>query len=153
MATKELAQELERQIQKAALDGALTEDAVNQFHSIVTERDALKGKVNELDRALVNTRAERDDWNTQFMAASQELGLYKKREGELVEREKKITELELTAKYQEQRAKDHVHMVGLIFRNSVLKKGVMTPGHSSFDQYGTRHQDYPDNGTVEEEET
>ena len=153
MSSKELAQELEKQIQKAALDGALTEDAVAKFHSIVTERDALKDKTNELDRKIFEKNKEYEELNSHCLNQGNELAGYVGREHELKEREKKITELELTAKYQEQRAKDHVHMVELIFRNSVLKKGVMTPGSSSFDQYGTRHQDYPDQSTVEEEET
>ena len=38
----ELTDKLETVIQQAALDGALTKDAVSQFHSLVVERNALK---------------------------------------------------------------------------------------------------------------
>lgn len=120
-------QEIDKIIQKAALDGVLTSGAVKQFNELILERDALakttEAQKKELEKGatvLQLVQQERDaarsdrDALTQFM-------------DDVKEREKKITELEFEAKYSELRRKDGVHLFETVFKNSVLRREVMTP--------------------------
>ena len=148
----ELTEQLDKIIQQAALDGALTQKAVDQFHSIITQNAALETKVASLE-IVVEERAKR------ISALEIDIGLAKtlvevagKAEIEMMEREKKITTLELTAEHQKQRVADHVNMFTTVFRNSVIRKEVMTPTQAAFDQYNNRQDSYPSKDTVEEEE-
>ena len=149
----ELTEQLDKIIQQAALDGALTQKAVDQFHSIITHNAALETKVTALEETV-------EDRGKKISTLELDLGMAKtlnkvaaEAEIVMIEREQKMTTLELTANFQEQRVNDHKKMVELIFRNSVIRKGVMTPTHPSApDQYGTRQEGYPQQDTVEEEE-
>ncbi len=149
----ELTEQLDKMIQKAALDGALTNKAVDQFHSLVKQNEAMEEKAIKLEQSLMDAEKQ----ITKLDADNSELrslqGHMAQRENEVSEREKKMTTLELTVEFQEHRVNDHKKMVELIFRNSVLRREVMTPTHPSApDQYGTRQEGYPSKDTVEEEE-
>jgi hypothetical protein len=50
----DLTDNLELLIQKAALDGALTQDAVAQFHTLVKERDAIRTDLDDLKEVHKN---------------------------------------------------------------------------------------------------
>ena len=119
--------EINKIIQKAALDGVLTTGAVTQFHQVLEENKVLKEQAIDLDRKFRDASEKNTKLTSQLSQADHQLKVASERESNLLEREKKITELELTAKYQGQRVDDHKSMVSLIFRNSVLRKEVMTP--------------------------
>jgi hypothetical protein len=151
----DLTEGLEVLIQKAALDGALTQDAVAQFHSLVKERDALKTdnehyhlKNEQMDKQITKLDARA---STAEKCAEEWAG----REQDLMDREGKCTELEIRKECADLRVTDHQEMFKTVFRNSVLRKGVMTPVSAGpVDQYGTKQADsYPSHDTVEEEET
>jgi malate synthase len=151
----ELTQQLDKMIQKAALDGALTEDAVEQFHELVKANESQRKQLSSLrdemvqkERVLELVQQERNDARTARDA--------------LLEKEAKMDEalaqdelLQMTVRYEQKRVDDHKSMVGLIFRNTVLKKQAVTPGHAGHvDQYGNvQNQDYPSTHNLEEEET
>jgi hypothetical protein len=149
----ELTEQLDKIIQQAALDGALTQKAVDQFHSVLTQNTALETKVASLE-IVVEERAKR------ISGLEIDIGLAKtlvevagKAEIEMMEREKKMTELELRAEYQLVRVNDHKEMFTTVFRNSVLRKEVMTPVTPAPMDQGMRGTDgYPQRDTVEEEE-
>jgi len=66
-----------------------------------------------------------------------------------VERETKNLKLELNAEHEAKRVVDHKEMFKVVFRNSVLRRGVVTPIHvSESGMHGST-----DLNTVEEEET
>ena len=149
----ELTEQLDKIIQQAALDGALTQKAVDQFHTVLAENTALETKVASLEVVVEERRKKISGLEIDIALSKSLVELAAKAEVEMIEREKNMTKLELTANFQEQRVNDHKKMVELIFRNSVIRKGVMTPTHPSApDQYGTRQEGYPQQDTVEEEE-
>jgi len=148
----ELTEQLDKIIQQAALDGALTQKAVDQFHSIIIQNAALETQVADLESLGEERRKKISGLEIDIALSKSLVEVAAKAEVEMIEREKNITTLELTAAHQEQRVNDHKKMVELIFRNSVLRKEVMTPTNSTIDQYGSRQTDFPNKDTVEEEE-
>lgn len=148
----ELTEQLDKIIQQAALDGTLTQKAVDQFHSIITQNAALETKVASLETVVEERGKKISKLEIDIGISKTLVELAAKAEVDMIEREKNITTLELTANFQEQRVNDHKKMVELVFRNSVLRKEVMTPTNSTVDQYGSRQTDFPNKDTVEEEE-
>ncbi len=149
----ELTTELDRLIQKAALDGALTQKAVDMFHSVLKENEDLRDKCVKLEQTQKRMEGENKELTTQRNNMQQQILLNAEREGALEERETKITVLEMQAKYELVRVEDHKEMFTTVFRNSVLRKEVMTPLPGlKADQYGTSHSPYAQKDSVEEEE-
>ena len=151
----ELTDNLDKLIQKAALDGALTADAVAQFHALVEANESQTKQLGSLRDDLGKKTKECDTLRQERDSARDIRGTFKARIESLDEREKEMTKLEMTAAHQAERVKDHKEMFTTVFRNSVLRKEVMTPvGAGPIDQYGTKQSDvYPSKDTVEEEET
>lgn len=150
----DLAQDLEKLILKAGIDGALTEEAVSQFHALVKERDAIKTELVDLKKVHENTVINRDALNEKLQAAETCAQEWAGREQDLMDREGKCNHLEMEAKYQGLRVEDHKEMFKTVFRNSVIRQGVMTPLPGlKADQYGTSHAPYAQKDDVETEET
>lgn len=120
----ELTEKLEKVIQQAALDGALTEDAVAQFHSLVKERNALKDANVEWEETDKKSKLECEQLSRDIAKMTGKLGDYQTRERELVERETKVTRLEIEKECSDKRVEDHVKMVELIFRNLEVRRNV-----------------------------
>lgn len=151
----ELTDKLEKIIKQAALDGALTEEAVAQFHTLVKERDALKTANDEWDEEGRKLKRDLKLSQDRVLVLEKECETWAGREQDLLDREHACTKLEVEKECADKRVADHQKMVELIFRNTRLKKQVMTPlapGHP--DQYGTvQGGGYAQEDTVEEEET
>ena len=133
-------------IQAAAIDGTLTQSAIQQFQDLVKENDGLKDSIKESEHNLemsVKTRdalgQERDDART---VRDQ---LLTERDG-VVEREKAITTLELQASGSLQRVQDHKDMMTLIFKPGEIRRNAWgsVPG---FDDNG-----YPNGQTGQSNE-
>jgi len=149
----ELTEQLDKIIQQAALDGALTQKAVDQFHAVLTQNTALEKETSQLVKANDQLKIDCSVYEGQRDVARNECEGWAGREQDLLTREAEITKLEMVAEYELQRVKDHQQMFTTVFRNSVIRKEVMTPTHPSApDQYGTRQEGYPNKDTVEEEE-
>ena len=149
----ELTEQLDKIIQQAALDGALTQKAVDQFHSILNENKDLVHDIEKQNKDLGEAQKRISKLEIDLGMAQTLNKVAAEAEIEMIEREKKMTSLELTAEHEQRRVKDHINMFTIVFRNSVLRKEVMTPTHPSApDQYGTRQEGYPNKDTVEEEE-
>lgn len=149
----ELTTELDRLIQKAALDGALTQKAVDMFHSVLKENEDLRDKCVKLEQTQTRMEKEKKELNIDLSMAQGLNKIAAEREVSLIEREQKITVLEMQAKYELVRVEDHKEMFTTVFRNSVLRKEVMTPLPGlKADQYGTSHSPYAQKDSVEEEE-
>lgn len=150
----DIAQDLEKIILKAGIEGALTEEAVAQFHALVKERDAIKIELTDLKKVHENTVINRDALNERCQAAEKCAEEWAGREQDLMDREGKCDHLEMEAKYQGLRVEDHKTMFTTVFRNSVLREQVMTPLPGlKADQYGTSHAPYAQKDDVESEET
>jgi len=120
----DLTDTLEKVIQQAALDGALTADAVSQFHTLVKERDALKEANIEWEESDKKSKKAHEALNTSLSQVSTQLGDYQTRERELEERETKVTRLEIEKECSDKRVEDHVKMVELVFRNLEVRRNV-----------------------------
>ena len=118
---------------------------------------ALKDEVEDQERTIKYLRKDNDQrgdeiekLNTERKCLTNEVAMLKdqihqmqERERELWGREAKITELEQAVNYERQRVEDHQNMVGLVFRNTEVKRSVLgtelhyNPGHpEGRDQYG-----------------
>lgn len=120
----ELTTELDRLIQKAALDGALTEDAVAQFHDILAENEGFK---TQLETDVDKIKADAlmiDSLKTDLRIAQGLNKVAAEMEASLINREQKMTVLEMQAKYELTRVEDHKEMVKLIFRNLEVRRNV-----------------------------
>ena len=150
----ELTEQLDKIIQQAALDGTLTQKAVDQFHSIIVQNTALETEVASLETVL-DERAKKIDRLEIDLGMAKTLNkVAAEAEIEMIEREKNITTLELTAEHEKQRVKDHINMFTTVFRNSVLRKEVMTPLEANRLDQGMQGQTgYAQKDTVESEET
>ena len=150
----ELTDQLDTLIQKAALDGALTQTAVAQFHALVTQHDAVLEELVDLKKVHENTVINRDALNERCQAATKCAEEWAGREQDLMDREGKCDHLEMEAKYQGLRVEDHKEMFKTVFRNSVIRQGVMTPlAGLKADQYGSSHAPFAQKDDVETEET
>jgi hypothetical protein len=119
--------EINKIIQKAALDGVLTEGAVKQFHEVLEANKVLTERSESLDKRLKDEASKNVTLTGEKNALFAEMKVMSARLADVEARETKMTELELIAKHQGQRVDDHKNMVALIFRNTTLKKQVMTP--------------------------
>ena len=148
----ELTDKLEKLIQQAALDGALTEDAVSQFHSLVVERNALKDANVEWEESDKQAKKEIEKLVERCSNMQKQILLHTEREAELEEREKKITEMEVREECTMLRIADHQEMFRVVFRNAVIKRDVLSPQYDFTDSNGSSRSSYPQKGEVEEEE-
>lgn len=120
----DLTDTLEKVIQQAALDGALTADAVSQFHSLVVERNALKDANEEWEETDEKHKKDLEKITTQRDNMQQQILLHVERESELEERETQVTRLEIEKECAEIRVEDHVKMFELVFRNLEVRRNV-----------------------------
>lgn len=141
-------------IQAAALDGTLTRSAIAQFEELITENTTLVDHNQELEAALDVRKTDLIALEKRVARQNDDLSIYEKRLATIDEREQKMTTLELTAKHESKRVEDHKAMVELIFRNSILRREVMTPlAPSSISDNGmTSPQGYAQKDTVETKE-
>lgn len=149
----ELTEQLDKIIQQAALDGALTQKAVDQFHTVLTENTALETKVASLEVVVEERRKKISGLEIDVALSKSLVEVAAKAEVEMIEREKNITTLELTAAHEKQRVTDHINMFTAVFRNSVIRKEVMTPTEATRMDQGMQGQPgFAQKDTVEEEE-
>lgn len=151
----DLAQELEKIILKAGIDGALTEDAVSQFHALVTERNALRTELENEKRVRKEEAEKASRYHNQLAEANETISLWATRETDLKDREDKVLRKEIESEFNEKRVADHKEMFTTVFRNSVLRKEVMTAIDAAEpNQYNSCPSGgYAQKDTVEEEET
>ena len=149
----ELTDQLDKIIQKAALDGALTQDAVSQFHALVKERDALKEANEEWEVSDKKLKKDLARDQAQVKILSAECETWAGREQDLLDREGKCTELEIRKECADSRVTDHQEMFRIVFRNAIIRKEVMTTNENHTDMNGAQHSSFSTKEPVEEEET
>lgn len=150
-----LTDELDKLIQKAALDGALTQDAVAQFHALVTQCDSQAEELRSLQKVNTEIIDARDELSRKVKVMLDDANELGTRAAAIEEDENDHRDRKVKLECAELRVKDHKEMFTTVFRNSVLRKEVMTPvTPGPIDQYGTKQGDVlPTKDTVEEEET
>jgi hypothetical protein len=146
----DLTDTLEKVIQQAALDGALTADAVSQFHSLVVERNALKDANEEWEETDKKSKQECEELSRNLAKTTGKLGDYQTRERELQEREREADKLQVEKECADLRVLDHKEMFSLVFRNSIIRKEVMTPASQHTEATGASHSTFSNKDTVDE---
>ena len=151
----DLTQELDKLIHKAALDGALTPEAVAQFHSLVTQCDSQAEELRGLNKVNVELIDSRDKLKKKFDIMLSDANELATRAAAIEEDENDHRDRKVMLKCANLRVEDHKEMFKVVFRNSVIRKGVMTPVMPGpVDQFGTKQGDtFPTKDDVEEEET
>lgn len=137
--TDQYLQEIEKCIQKAALDGVLTTTAIEQYHAILEANEKLVGENKHQNELIVKKNEELSTLKERVNKYVEKEGAFNDREHEVKEREVHMTKLELTATHHYQRVEDHKAMFSQVFRNMEVRRNVFTavdPGKP--DQYGSR---------------
>lgn len=134
-----LIEQLDNMIQKAALDGALTQDAVRHFHELVEANGTLTEELRDTEKERIRLVTECEKLREDLKVTRGLVKMAMEAEVAMIERELKMTTLELTAKHEAKRVEDHKEMVKLIFRNTTVRKEVITPirGSAGVDQYNS----------------
>lgn len=149
----ELTDGLDKLIQKAALDGALTPEAVAQFHSLVTQCDAQAEELRELQKVNTDIVEKRDELSRKVKIMLDDANELSTRAAAIEADEQEHCDRKVRLECAELRVADHQEMFRVVFRNAVIKRDVVTPGSASFDQYNTKTDNFPDKTPVEEEQT
>jgi hypothetical protein len=137
--TDQYLQDIERVVQQAGIDGTLTKTAIDQYHAII-EANAKLVKENDAQAKLIFDKNEKlSKLEVDLGIANGLVGVAAASEVAMIERESKMTTLELTAKHEAVRVADHKDMFDKVFRNIETRRNVFTPQPASagVDQYGT----------------
>lgn len=113
----ELLEQFQDLLNNDAVKSSLTASALRQIDDIIDEASELKEKYAALQDKYDTKVKHQERTALELVNANDELDAFRNRHEELLDREKKITELELTAKHQTKRVDDHKAMVELVFRN------------------------------------
>ena len=152
--SEELNVELTKLISKAAIDGTLSESAVKQFTGVLEENKDLIHDIEVQNKDLGETQGRMIRAEERVKMLEAECETWAGKEQDLLDRESQAEVLAMTVKYEQKRVEDHKSMVGLIFRNTLLRNQVVVPGHAgTIDQYGSRQgEQYPTTHDVETKE-
>lgn len=132
-------QEIQNAIERAAIDGALTKDAVQQFNSLIEHNEALQDQAIDFDKKFRRQDGEIKELTTNLSMSQGLNKIAAEMEASLIERERSITKLEMTAANETKRVEDHKDMFDKVFRNLEVRRSVFiaSPGSAGADQYGT----------------
>lgn len=142
--------EIQNAIEKAAIDGALTKDAIGQFNSLIEHTDALETNAIAVDKIVQRQEVQIKQITTELGIAQGLNKIAAEMEAGLILREKAITKLEAEAKHQAERVKDHKEMFSLVFRNSIIRKQVLGQQENYTEGSGATHSNYPVKEDLEE---
>jgi len=131
-------------------EAAFSGEAMKQFLHLKDEVASLestnewlrKGK-KDLEEELKAIERNYDAAATTIADLKSDLAHYHTRESELQDRESQAEVLQMSLAYEQKRVEDHQNMVGLVFRNSIMRKSTLgtehhfNPGNPEMrDQYG-----------------
>lgn len=148
----ELTRELSKAIQKAAIDGTLSESAARQFEDTLVENRSLTEDNNKCGDRIDELEAELSARVIRCDKAETCLQEWMGREQDLLSRESQAEVLSMSVEYEKKRVEDHKTMVGLVFRNTLLKKQVMSRNDSHTEATGACHNSYETKENLEESE-
>lgn len=117
-----LQQKITDLVATAAKESILSPEAMIEITNIVTDHDDALATNKKLAKSLVDLEAKLKEANGKVSLITLQESNVAIREGEVKTREENMLKLELTAEYQEKRVEDHIKMVDLIFRNSILRR-------------------------------
>ena len=153
-------------IQQILLDlsgeAAFSGEAMKQFLELKDEVDSLQQRNDYLRKCndqhtneIEKMSTERKCLNNEVAMLKDQIAQMQERERELAGRETQIAILEARVNQAEQRVEDHQNMVGLIFRNTEIKRSTLgqelhyQPGNPEMrDQYGNIQTYHSEPGLV-----
>ena len=144
--------EIDNIIQKAALDGVLTSGAVKQFNELILERDALLKTTEEQKKEIEKRTAAEAELTKRLNIHIEQGQTLMTREAAVEETENEHRDRLVMLKCANLRVDDHKEMFSVVFRNSVLRKEVMTRNDSHTESSGASHSSFENKDTLEEEE-
>lgn len=148
----ELLQEIEKQIDKAAIDGTLSKEAAKLFHETIEANEKLHEKLAKETATVIQYRDQIDELRKDSMGLRDAILGWEDRERLLIERETKMTELEMKAANEAQRVQDHKDMFSIVFKPASFRESIWRSRDIVSDGYPTGSQ-ASENGTVEREES
>ena len=148
----ELTRELSKAIQKAAIDGTLSESAARQFEDTLVENRTLTEQLAKSEDQRDKGEKELRERVLRCDKAETCLQEWMGREQDLLSRESQAEVLSMSVEYEKKRVEDHKTMVGLVFRNTLLKKQVMSRNDSHTEATGACHNSYETKENLEESE-
>lgn len=113
-------------IQKAGIDGALTDDAISYFNKVILNVKELKVEVAAHLKEIDELKELNKTYAVKNSEIEKELRAFNNREDELEEREKTMLKLELVADYEAERVRDHKEMFGVVFKNLGIRRTIYT---------------------------
>lgn len=120
--------DLEKAIKKAAIDGTLTEEAIEHFKTLTEEHGNYKRKAEHWEKEAQSLRRENDGLRSEARRANEEVEKWKKREGELKDRESAMLRLELGCQSAGDRLMDMKEVMRLVFGNRVVRETAIHSG-------------------------
>ena len=135
---KDITGKINELIQEQAASGVFTADVIKQMHAISEESIALKKSNDEIRLLVDGANKMNDTLLADNNKLTDQVAAFRKREKELGDRERKMTVLELTAEHEAKRVQDHINMVGLVFRNTEVRKEMYGTTPAGVDQYGSQ---------------
>jgi hypothetical protein len=143
--SEQLNEELGKLIQKAAIDGTLSKSAVEQFNGLLVDNENLRKDVAVKVERIQGLEEQVKSLTEQNHNYAEIQNGVAEREKACADKEREHADRKVKLECAELRVADHQNMVGLIFRNSVLRKSVLgqelvaIPGTpDQVDQYGNR---------------
>ena len=125
----DMASKIDQIIKEFGQDVSFSAEAMQQFLQLKSACDEYEIQNKELRRDLEKDRDMIGDLNSRIRDLEAILGErdheiegWRARENEFKDREDNCLRHELLSEYNEKRVEDHQHMVGLIFRNTELRK-------------------------------
>ena len=142
--------EMQNAIEKAAIDGTLTKDAIGQFNGLIEHNEALQSQALDFNQKFLRQDEQIKSMTTELSMAQGLNKIAAEMEAGLIEREKSITKLEAEAKHQAERVTDHKSMFETVFRNSIIRRQVLGQNENYTESSGASHSNYPTKEDLEE---
>ena len=119
-----LQQKITDLVTEASKENILSIDALQEINNIVLDHESMVEDNRKLTKKVLDLEGLLKTAHGKLAQIDLRENNLAIRDGEVTKREEKILELELTAKYEAVRVNDHIAMVAMVFRNSVLKRSM-----------------------------
>ena len=107
-----------------------------RISDMAKEYEATERELEVTNKELAELRVDHNNSHKELVDLRGEHSNLRAGQADLAEREKKMDILELSVQYEQKRVQDHINMVGLVFRNTTLRRGMTGQAPQPGDQYG-----------------
>ena len=114
--------QIDQIITQALTDKTFSLEVIEKIRELKINVENLQSQNKELEKSLVATKEARDGYQNKLLQTEKTLAEYKEREEAMYKAEKASDKLNYELEFQKQRANEIKELVGLVFRNPVLKR-------------------------------